>query len=66
MISGQDLFPTYQGQLAESVNVIGTGGISSTAEDVVQFSQIFMGQEKGILSDKAVQAMEQEEYKKGM
>lgn len=60
-------FPTYQGQLPpESVNVIGTGGISSTAEDVVQFSQIFMGQGKGILSDKAVQAMEQEEYKKGM
>ncbi|MDM5248619.1 serine hydrolase domain-containing protein [Lysinibacillus sp. G4S2] len=60
-------FPTYQGQLpAESVNVIGTGGISSTAEDMVRFSQIFMGQGKGILSDKAVKAMEQEEYKKGM
>ncbi|WP_312506264.1 serine hydrolase domain-containing protein [Lysinibacillus sp.] len=60
-------FPTYKGQLpAESVNVIGTGGISSTAEDVVRFSQLFMGQGKGILSDKAVKAMEQEEYKKGM
>ncbi|MFJ7913992.1 MULTISPECIES: serine hydrolase domain-containing protein [unclassified Lysinibacillus] len=60
-------FPTYQGQLpTESVNVIGTGGISSTAEDMVRFSQIFMGQGKGILSDKAVKAMEQEEYKKGM
>ncbi|MFJ6268179.1 serine hydrolase domain-containing protein [Lysinibacillus xylanilyticus] len=58
-------FPTFQGQLpTESVNVIGTGGISSTAEDMVRFSQIFMG--KGILSDKAVKAMEQEEYKKGM
>ncbi|KOP70132.1 beta-lactamase [Lysinibacillus sp. FJAT-14745] len=60
-------FPTFQGQLpTESVNVIGTGGISSTAEDLVRFSQIFMGQGKGILSDKAVKAMEQEEYKKGM
>lgn len=60
-------FPTYQGQLpTESVNVIGTGGISSTAEDMVRFAQIFMGQGKGILSDKAVKAMEQEEYKKGM
>jgi len=59
--------PMYQGQLpTESVNVIGTGGISSTAEDLVRFSQIFMGQGKGILSDKAVKAMEQEEYKKGM
>ena len=60
-------FPMYQGQLpTESVNVIGAGGISSTAEDMVRFSQLFMGQEKGILSDKAVKAMEQEEYKKGM
>ncbi|MFC9541866.1 serine hydrolase domain-containing protein [Lysinibacillus sp. NPDC056959] len=60
-------FPTYQGQLpTESVNVIGTGGISSTAEDMVRFSQLFMGQGKGILSDKAVKAMEHEEYKKGM
>ncbi|MGE8038175.1 serine hydrolase domain-containing protein [Lysinibacillus sp. NPDC093692] len=60
-------FPTYQGQLpTELVNVIGTGGISSTAEDMVRFSQIFMRQGKVILSDKAVKAMEQEEYKKGM
>lgn len=60
-------FPTYQGQLPiEFVNDIGSGGIYSTAEDVVRFSQLFMGQGKGILSDKAVNAMEQEEYKKGM
>ena len=60
-------FPAYQGQLPiEAVNVIGTGGISSTAEDMVRFSQLFMGQGKGILSDKVVKAMEQEEYKKGM
>ncbi|WP_409179038.1 serine hydrolase domain-containing protein [Brevibacillus fortis] len=59
--------PTYQGQLPiESVNAIGSGGISSTAEDVVGYSQIFMGQGERILSDKAVKAMEQEEYKKGM
>ncbi len=58
-------FPAYQGQLPiESVNVIGTGGVSSTAEDMVRFSQLFMGQGKGILSDKVVKAMEQEEYKK--
>lgn len=59
--------PIYQGQLpAESVNIIGAGGISSTAEDMVRFSQLFMGQGNGILSDQAVKAMEQEEYKKGM
>ena len=44
----------------------GKGGISSTAEDVVRFSQVFMGRGKEILSNKAVKAMEQEEYKKGM
>ncbi|MFI8710296.1 serine hydrolase domain-containing protein [Bacillus sp. NPDC077411] len=60
-------FPAYQGQLPiESMNVIGSGGISSTAEDTVRFSQLFMGQGKGILSDKAIKTMEQAEYKKGM
>lgn len=60
-------FPMYQGQLpTESVNLIGAGGIYSTAEDVVRFSELFMGQGKGILSDNAVKAMEQEEYKKGI
>lgn len=60
-------FPNYPGQLPnEIVNVIGTGGVYSTAEDVVRFSQIFTGQAKGILSDKSVKAMEQEEYKKGI
>ncbi|SMF91575.1 CubicO group peptidase, beta-lactamase class C family [Paenibacillus uliginis N3/975] len=60
-------YPTYEGQLPnETVNVIGTGGIYSTAEDLVRFSQIFTGQVDGILSDKSVRAMEQEEYKKGL
>ncbi|SFI39555.1 CubicO group peptidase, beta-lactamase class C family [Paenibacillus sp. UNC496MF] len=60
-------FPAYKGQLPnETVNVIGAGGIYSTAEDLVRFSQIFTGQTAGILSDKAVDAMEQAEYKRGM
>ncbi|WP_438350727.1 serine hydrolase domain-containing protein [Paenibacillus sp. FA6] len=60
-------YPTYPKQLPnETVNVIGTGGIYSTAEDMVQFSQIFMGREKGILSNSAVLAMEQKEYNKGI
>jgi CubicO group peptidase (beta-lactamase class C family) len=57
-------YPTYEGQLPnETVNVIGTGGIYSTAEDLVRFSQIFTGQAEGILSDESVTAMEQDEYK---
>ncbi|MGG4344259.1 serine hydrolase domain-containing protein [Paenibacillus lautus] len=60
-------YPTHQGQLPnETVNVIGTGGIYSTAEDLVQFAQIFTGEAEGILSNKSVKAMEQEEYKKGL
>ncbi|NBD24692.1 serine hydrolase domain-containing protein [Paenibacillus glycinis] len=60
-------YPTYKGQMPnESVNVIGTGGIYSTAEDLVRFSQIFNGHAEDILSAKALTAMEQEEYKRGM
>ncbi|MBB6734518.1 serine hydrolase domain-containing protein [Cohnella zeiphila] len=57
-------YPTYEGQLPnETVNVIGTGGIYSTAEDLARFSQIFTGQAEGILSGQSVEAMEQDEYK---
>lgn len=60
-------YPTHQGQLPnETINVIGTGGIYSTAEDLVQFAQIFTGEAEGILTDKSIKAMEQEEYKKGL
>ncbi|NMI03735.1 serine hydrolase [Paenibacillus sp. SZ31] len=59
--------PFYEGQLPkENYNIIGTGGLYSTAEDLVKFSRIFTGEVNGILSSKSVQAMEQEEYKRGM
>lgn len=58
---------TYPAALPqETINVIGTGGIYSTAEDLVRFATIFTGGSKGILSEKSVKAMEQEEYKRGM
>ncbi|KKO55438.1 serine hydrolase domain-containing protein [Paenibacillus sp. DMB20] len=57
----------YQGRLPNvSVNAIAEGGINSTAEDLVRFSEIFMGQANNILSDKSVRTMEQEEYKRGI
>ncbi|MFC3749802.1 serine hydrolase domain-containing protein [Paenibacillus sp. GCM10012306] len=57
-------YPTYIGQLPnQSVNVIGTGGINSTAEDLVRFSQIFTGRAEEVLSGKSAAAMTQEEYK---
>ncbi|QOS78860.1 beta-lactamase family protein [Paenibacillus sp. JNUCC31] len=50
----------------ENTNMIGSGGIYSTAEDLVKFSQIFTGEVKGILSSESAKAMTQEEYKRGM
>ncbi|PWW33511.1 CubicO group peptidase (beta-lactamase class C family) [Paenibacillus pabuli] len=50
----------------ENTNMIGSGGIYSTAEDLVKFSQIFTGEVKGILSSESAKAMTQEEYKKGV
>jgi len=59
--------PVYKGQLPrETTNIIATGGISSTAEDLVKFSQIFTGQVDDILSSKSVEAMAQDEYKRGL
>ncbi|GKU78838.1 serine hydrolase [Paenibacillus sp. L3-i20] len=59
--------PNNEGQLpTENYNVIATGGIYSTAEDLVKFSQIFTGEVDNILSANWVTAMEQEEYKRGM
>ncbi|MDT9717472.1 serine hydrolase domain-containing protein [Paenibacillus sp. ClWae2A] len=59
--------PFYEGPLPkENYNIIGTGGLYSTAEDLVKFSRIFTGEVNGILSSKSVEAMAQEEYKRGM
>ncbi len=48
----------------DTANIIGTGGIYSTAEDLVRFAQVFM---KGntILSDASKQATMEKEYLKG-
>lgn len=59
--------PYYKGQLPkENFNLIASGGLYSTAEDLVKFSQIFTGEVKGILSNKSVEAMEQKEYRRGI
>nr|WP_245864457.1 serine hydrolase domain-containing protein [Paenibacillus donghaensis] len=57
-------YPTYTGQLPnETMNMIGTGGIYSTAEDLARFSQVFMGEAEEVLSGKSAAAMAQDEYK---
>ncbi|REK74798.1 serine hydrolase domain-containing protein [Paenibacillus paeoniae] len=58
--------PAYEGQLPnETTNAIGTGGIYSTAEDLVRFSQLFTGQRPDVLSIESAKAMEQEEFRRG-
>lgn len=58
--------PTYTEQLPnETVNAIGTGGIYSTAEDLVTFASVFTG-EAGILSEPSLKAMGESEYRKGI
>lgn len=60
-------YPNYNGELpVESVNVIGTGGIYATAEDMCKFSEIFMHEQKDILSNEALKEMETNEAEKGI
>lgn len=48
----------------DSVNIIGTGGVYATAEDLCRFAQLFTG-ETDILSDAAREATFQPEYANG-
>jgi len=57
-------YPIYSGQLPnQTFNLIGTGGIYSTAEDLVRFSQMFTGEAEELLSAKSAAAMAKDEYK---
>ncbi|MHA7966211.1 serine hydrolase domain-containing protein [Paenibacillus sp. CAU 1782] len=59
--------PMRQSQMPlEIVNVIGTGGIYSTAEELALFGGLFAGYEGDILSEKSVSLMGEEEYKRGL
>lgn len=68
-----NLAPTYfENQInptpIDTVNVIGTGGIYSTAEDMCKFAEIFMENTKNpiILSKKAINQMSHPEYLRGV
>ena len=59
--------PFYEGQLPDdTVNVLGTGGLYSTAEDLCRFARVLMGKRPELLSEQATLLMQSEEYKKGM
>ncbi|MFD0586956.1 serine hydrolase domain-containing protein [Paenibacillus sp. GCM10027627] len=59
--------PEFQQALpVENINVIGTGGLYSTAEEVTKFAEVLIGNRTDLLSEKSVKAMQSHEYKKGV
>ncbi|MGL5439233.1 MAG: serine hydrolase domain-containing protein [Filifactoraceae bacterium] len=58
--------PFIKGLPVESTNIIGTGGIYSTAEELCKFGNVLIGNNEKLLSKSSVIAMEKEEYKKGI
>jgi CubicO group peptidase (beta-lactamase class C family) len=49
-----------------NINLLGTGGIYSTAEDILKFSEVLMGNKEDILSKKSALRMQEDEYKNGI
>ncbi|XOK64500.1 serine hydrolase domain-containing protein [Paenibacillus elgii] len=49
----------------ENANLIGSGGLYSTAEEVVKFAEVLIGNRTDILSEKSAKAMQSHEYRKG-
>ncbi|MGG4343258.1 serine hydrolase domain-containing protein [Paenibacillus lautus] len=50
----------------ENANVLGTGGIYSTAEEVSKFAEVLIGNRTDILSEKSAKAMQNHEYRNGI
>ncbi|WP_314588014.1 serine hydrolase domain-containing protein [Paenibacillus terrigena] len=50
----------------ENANLIGTGGIYSTAEELSKFAEVLIGNRTDILSEKSAKAMQSHEYRKGV
>lgn len=60
-------FPGIDAELpTENANVIGTGGIYSTAEELTLFSEVLTGERPGLLSEASASAMQQPEYRNGL
>lgn len=59
--------PQYEDAVPnETINIIGSGGLYATADDIVRFSEILMGDRPEILSRESALAMQNEEYRKGV
>lgn len=50
----------------ENANVIGAGGLYSTAEELTVFGDLLIGNRTNILSEKSSTAMQNPEYKNGV
>ena len=51
----------------DAISIIGTGGVYSTAEDLVRFASLFLADgDKSLLSKESVQAMSAPEYARGL
>lgn len=60
-------FPGIAGDLPdENANILGTGGIYSTAEEVTLFSEVLMGKRPELMSTDSALAMQAKEYRKGI
>ncbi|MEK4514767.1 serine hydrolase domain-containing protein [Paenibacillus sp. FSL H8-0122] len=51
---------------AENANILGAGGLYSTAEDLTTFAEMLNGKHPDILSKASATAMQQPEYKNGL
>ncbi|WP_089153417.1 serine hydrolase domain-containing protein [Paenibacillus senegalimassiliensis] len=60
-------FPGIAGDLPdENANILGTGGIYSTAEEVTLFSEVLIGKRPELMSTESALAMQAKEYRKGI
>ncbi|OWA35660.1 serine hydrolase [Saccharibacillus sp. O16] len=50
----------------ENANILGTGGVYSTAEEMTLFSEVLSGKRPELLSAKSTEAMLQKEYRRGV
>ncbi|PQP81361.1 serine hydrolase [Paenibacillus sp. PCH8] len=60
-------WPTLESKMpVENANILGTGGIYSTSDELSQFGEVLMGNRPDILSESSVKAMQNPEYRQGM
>jgi CubicO group peptidase (beta-lactamase class C family) len=60
-------YPLFPQELpADTLNVIGTGGVYSTAEELCKFGEVLIGNKPELLSKESAEAMQAAEYKNGI